>query len=181
MPAKPRFQHFEPRHHGKGPNGRRLCVWCGTEVPPGKRRWCSDDCVHAMQTEHWPGVWKAEVLKRDHRICRLCGFDDRLVDRVLNNLKWDYFENHYHDHDHMEAHTMVKRHLESLGFKIGQSLVEADHTVPIVEGGSNTPDNGRTLCQLCHRAETARLARRRKHTRRAKKASGFWFMREDGP
>lgn len=38
---------------------------------------------------------------------------------------------------------------------------EADHIVPVVEGGDSSLDNIRTLCIPCHRAETAALHARR--------------------
>ena len=38
---------------------------------------------------------------------------------------------------------------------------EADHIVPLVEGGLHTPDNIRTLCIPCHKAETKKLTARR--------------------
>ena len=34
---------------------------------------------------------------------------------------------------------------------------EADHTIPLVEGGANDMGNVRTLCVPCHRAATAAL------------------------
>jgi 5-methylcytosine-specific restriction protein A len=37
---------------------------------------------------------------------------------------------------------------------------EADHTVPIVEGGALTIENLRTLCVPCHRSETRKLRAR---------------------
>lgn len=47
---------------------------------------------------------------------------------------------------------------------------EADHIVPVVEGGGLCGlENYRTLCLACHRAETAALAARRALARRAKK------------
>jgi 5-methylcytosine-specific restriction protein A len=37
---------------------------------------------------------------------------------------------------------------------------EADHIVPVVEGGDSGLDNVRTLCLPCHREETAALRER---------------------
>lgn len=51
---------------------------------------------------------------------------------------------------------------------------EADHVVPVVEGGGLCGlDNYRTLCLPCHRQETAKLARRRAEARRAAKTQGL--------
>jgi 5-methylcytosine-specific restriction endonuclease McrA len=49
-------------------------------------------------------------------------------------------------------------------------LWEADHVVPVVEGGGLAPPEGyRILCVPCHRAETAALAGRRAEARRPPK------------
>lgn len=37
---------------------------------------------------------------------------------------------------------------------------EADHIVPLAEGGRHHLDNIRTLCRACHKAETAALRQR---------------------
>jgi 5-methylcytosine-specific restriction endonuclease McrA len=47
---------------------------------------------------------------------------------------------------------------------------EADHIVPVIEGGGLAPPEGyRILCIPCHRAETAALAARRAAARRPKR------------
>lgn len=49
---------------------------------------------------------------------------------------------------------------------------EADHIVPVVEGGGECDlSNLRTLCLRCHRAETAKLAKRRAERRKQEKAA----------
>jgi 5-methylcytosine-specific restriction endonuclease McrA len=60
--------------------------------------------------------------------------------------------------------------LQRLGLKQylrPRSLWEADHIMPVVEGGGGCGlDNIRTLCVPCHRRETAALAARRAAARR---------------
>lgn len=47
---------------------------------------------------------------------------------------------------------------------------EADHIVPVIEGGGGVgPEGYRTLCLPCHRRETAKLAQRLAHRRRTAK------------
>jgi 5-methylcytosine-specific restriction endonuclease McrA len=63
---------------------------------------------------------------------------------------------------------------EEVARRFGKSVMaadghtwEADHIIPVVEGGGQCGlDNYRTLCLACHRAETAALARRRAEARR---------------
>ena len=49
---------------------------------------------------------------------------------------------------------------------------DADHTVPLAEGGHHGLDNLRTLCRACHAGETGRLAGRLAAGRRVKRRSG---------
>jgi hypothetical protein len=157
-----RFQSFEPRFNGKGPNGRRLCVWCGNEVPKNRRNWCSQECVTAMQIEHWPAEWRRNVLYRDGWICQVCGFNGRIVEAILHHLRWDHELDHYGNEQHMAAWRWYRQHLAELGFTPGLDYMQADHIVPIIEGGNNKLENGRTLCIPCHKSATAELARKRK-------------------
>lgn len=46
------------------------------------------------------------------------------------------------------------------GWSSRYSQWEADHVVPLAEGGGMGLDNLRTLCVPCHKRETAALARR---------------------
>lgn len=47
-----------------------------------------------------------------------------------------------------------------------RTLWEADHIVPLAEGGAPGPENARTMCLRCHKAETAALAGRLAAARR---------------
>lgn len=179
VPSKPkRFERFVPRFNGRGPEGRRLCVWCGTEVPKGRIKWCSKACIDQMMIRHWPAVWTREVIRRDKGLCQICGFDSQLLGRVRRHLydecdqmgAWD--KDRYAESDRIRGiEQFVDRHLWSLGFKREQDLIEADHIIPIVEGGANTLANGRTLCVPCHKEQTRLLAERRRWARRARPAS----------
>lgn len=107
----------------KGPNGRALCRYCGTEVSGRRQTFCSDACVHEWKIRTNPGFARDQVFRRDHGKCAICGAVDH---------RW-----------------------------------EADHIVPVVEGGGECGlENLRTLCQPCHRRETAKLAARRAAKRR---------------
>ena len=49
-----------------------------------------------------------------------------------------------------------------------RALWEADHVVPLVEGGPHTLANMRTLCVPCHKRATAELAARRAAVRKVR-------------
>lgn len=79
-----------------------------------------------------------------------------------------------HD-EHMWAEHWAKEQAE---LRFGKSVMsasghcwEADHIVPVVEGGGQCGlENYRTLCLACHREQTAALAARRAAARREAKA-----------
>ena len=129
----------EPGQLPKGPNGRALCRYCGTEVTPPRRTFCSGErarwyrgkemraghgCVHEHCIRSDPGYARDCVKARDGGKCAICGTVD---------IYW-----------------------------------EMDHIIPVVEGGGDCGlENLRTLCVPCHRRETAALAKRRAEARRA--------------
>jgi hypothetical protein len=58
-----------------GPNGEKLCRWCETPVPKGRRTFCGNDCVHEAMLRSDPGYLRAQTKKRDKGICSACGTD----------------------------------------------------------------------------------------------------------
>lgn len=128
----------------KGPNGRSLCRWCNLEVPSRRFTFCSDWCVHEWKLRSDPGYLRDRVFERDRGVCAGCGADTvaefvrlrrmRGSRRLLALAEWG-------------LRSMTRR-----------SLWDADHIVPVVEGGGECDlDNIRTLCLKCHRKATAAL------------------------
>jgi hypothetical protein len=132
----------------KGPGGRPLCHWCGQEVGPRKRRWCGEDCLSIW----WgPRVWVAHHLPPE---CARCGLDTvAMEERRMNLIR-------------RGAGLQVRRALRELGFDPDRSLWDADHILPLAEGGRDSPDNIQRLCQPCHREKTTEQAGRK--SRRAR-------------
>jgi 5-methylcytosine-specific restriction endonuclease McrA len=66
--------HGVPRQiPGRGPNGRRFCRWCHSEVPKGRRSYCNDDCMqHAVFNYS-----RLVAVRRDKYACTACGRDGR--------------------------------------------------------------------------------------------------------
>lgn len=96
-----------------------------------------------------PGYARQKVWERDEGVCALCGLDTVALEAEWRSLP--YLERE----DFLFERIGVRRSAH-------YSLWEADHIVPVVEGGGGTGlENLRTLCLRCHRAETAKLARRR--------------------
>lgn len=138
----------------RGPNGRGLCRWCKVEVSGRRRTFCSDACVHEWRLRSSSSYLRECVLKRDRGICAVCRLDTVKLRRRVMRLPFA---------DRMrELRALQERGLIARKRK---SWWEADHILPVVEGGDSALDNIRTLCIPCHRAATAELrARRRSHS-----------------
>jgi len=137
----------DPSSLPKGPNGRNLCRWCSLEVPKGRFTFCSAWCVEEWKLRTDPGYVREKVLERDRGICQACGTD---TIAALHHLK------------RMRGAARARVWAE-WGLRPGArcSLWDADHIVPVAEGGGECDlSNLRTLCIRCHRKVTAELRER---------------------
>jgi 5-methylcytosine-specific restriction endonuclease McrA len=113
-----------------------------------RRTFCSDFCVHQWRLRSDPGYLRDKVFLRDKGVCALCGVDTVAAYKALKRSRGDA---------RVEALTMWG--LRSVGAR--RSLWDADHVLPVAEGGGECDlENLRTLCLLCHREATADLRRR---------------------
>lgn len=130
-----------------GPAGRPLCRWCSLEVPKGRRTFCSEWCVHQWRLRSDPGYLRDCVFKRDQGRCAACGLDTVAAWKHMMRQRGDRRALAFRD----------------WGLPRGRrSLWDADHIVPVSEGGGECDlDNLRTLCLRCHRKATAELRQRR--------------------
>jgi len=129
----------------KGPNGRCLCRWCNLEVPAGRSTFCSEWCVEEWKLRSDPGHLRQRVFERDRGICSACGLDCVAHWRHIKRLRG-------------RARGTALAEWRLRGRK---SLWDADHVLPVIEGGGECNlSNMRTLCLKCHRARTAELRAR---------------------
>lgn len=127
----------------KGPNGRALCRRCGVEVPVGRQTFCSGRCT----TFRHDGSVRAEGSGCVHEHC----IRSRPV--YARRCVWA------RDRGLCATCGKVCRN--------AGSEWQADHIVPVVEGGGSCGLEGlRTLCTACHREATKALAGRRAQARR---------------
>lgn len=131
----------------RGPNGRGLCRWCALEVPRGRYTFCSEYCVHEWKLRTQPGYLREQVFRRDQGVCALCRVDTVAALRALRRSRGAH-------RGQLLEHWKAGRRLRS-------SLWDADHIVPVAEGGGECDlENLRTLCLRCHRVVTAALRER---------------------
>ncbi|HUS06550.1 MAG TPA: HNH endonuclease signature motif containing protein [Bryobacteraceae bacterium] len=131
----------------KGDNGRALCRWCSLEVPKGRLTFCSEWCVHEWKLRSDSGYLREKVLARDRGRCAQCGLDCVSEWHRIKRMPW-------------RRRTLA---LAEWGLKPKQrsSLWDADHILPVAEGGGECDlANLRTLCLRCHRSATLDLRRR---------------------
>jgi len=131
----------------KGKNGRALCRWCAIEVPPGRRTFCSADCVHEWKLRTDPGYLRERVFERDQGVCAAC------------NLSTEQLRKDFRKLDYKARRQFLREWKLQENWR--RSLWDADHIVPVAEGGGECDlANMRTLCLKCHRAVTAELRKR---------------------
>jgi 5-methylcytosine-specific restriction protein A len=103
--------------------------------------------VHAWKLRTDPAYLRERVFERDEGVCAQCGVDTVALRRDMR--KFDY--------------AARRRFLKQWRLREGsrKSLWDADHVVPVAEGGGQCDlSNMRTLCLLCHREATAALRKR---------------------
>jgi 5-methylcytosine-specific restriction endonuclease McrA len=132
----------------KGAEGRNLCRWCSLEVPPGRRTFCSDFCVNEWRLRTDPSYLREKTFERDRGVCALCGVDTVAEYRHIRRCRG---AGRVRQLQHWGLRSLNRR-----------TLWDADHIIPVVEGGGACDlANIRTLCLLCHRKVTAELRARR--------------------
>jgi len=135
------------------------------------------------------------MKKRDKGICAICGKDCEALKKELRKalagvpapLKDDYsLSGSWYESTPEERQAIYQKYRESqVEYKKATNQIEKefrslhgipswrkrfwdiDHIVPVVEGGGDSgPENLRTLCLTCHKAETAKLSALRAERRR---------------
>jgi 5-methylcytosine-specific restriction protein A len=181
------------KNRGKGPGGLNFCYCgCGREVIRPSRTTFEAKCYLEWAKRNDPHTIRRNVYDRDKGICALCGVDSEFQERQRNDIikvwYWlarreaegllrlgellDYsgkVSNVWGD-CHLWATKRIDEDTERLGWDLGRHTWEADHIVPVAEGGGGCDLSGyRTLCLACHKAETAKLAARLAERRRLAK------------
>ena len=107
----------------------------------------------------WPAKARKAVEARDKGVCAECGLDTGAISREarrLYRLDFAHGGRLWARVSHQIADALRP------GFRdLLRHLWEADHIVPVAEGGGGCGlENLRTLCLACHKEATAALRRR---------------------
>jgi 5-methylcytosine-specific restriction enzyme A len=138
-------------------DGHYHCRWCNQPLTGNKQYYCSPECKERYYVSRNFDV-RRFVARRDNEICAVCGLDCAALVDALNALAAS----------HSWYGGVFKDFKRGIGIPRTEHVWEADHIVPVVEGGGECDlSNFRTLCVWCHRKETAALAARRAERRRA--------------
>lgn len=165
---------------------------------PPRRTSHSEQCVTNYHQRNDPGTIRGILAKRDHGICALCLTDTSkhaaMVRQTMALWRWLaqregerlLLAGELRDYDGQLAVAwgsaswwagrQVDEQLKERGWEIGSHLWEADHIIPVAEGGGGCgPEGYRTLCLPCHKRETAKLAARLATKRRTLKQPEIVF------
>ena len=90
---------------------------------------------------------RSRVFDRDRGTCAACGLDVGALAVQLRRIG-------------LRKPKLIAA-MELLGFDLSRSLWEADHVVPLADGGRDVLVNMATMCQPCHFEKTKREQRAR--------------------
>lgn len=109
------------------------CAACCGPLPKRRRAYCSDECASALQGRiYFNSNWiRRAVVNRRGAACAICG------EKLSSPVKPSGPDYPLYD------------------------LIDIDHIVPLVEGGTDHADNLQVLCKPCHKTKSAADARRR--------------------
>ena len=171
-----RWMHYSDLPWANADSG--TCRVCGCERKEGERwqTWCRGPCLDWYKFRSNASTVRWVIGKRDKGICALCGFDTAALQAELRRLSIWHPKQTAGEHRAMTRLRRLVWELAGYEGRIQAHVWEADHIVPVVEGGGMCgPEGFRTLCLPCHHQETAALAARRAARRRGNSNPGPLF------
>jgi hypothetical protein len=148
---------------------------CGEKLVGRERSWRKGHEVDPVQlfkiAKGDSDAIRSALADRDHGVCALCGLNTQEAAEAAG--RWFDLADPAEQAAAVAEQAILRGRFMALGFPSPVwysarrcNWWEADHTVPLVEGGTNTLENLRTLCVRCHSRETKALAARRAQARR---------------
>ena len=176
--ASAKLPRFDYARAGHVRGSLEACRLCDAAIPPPRRTFCSDECVHFHLLRTSGSHVRKALAIRDGRICALCGVDAGAAYAISRRVLREALAAGSHSlQSALEASVAggpfrgyaclsVNRRGRS---KVREgSFWQADHVHPVADGGGCCGLlNLRTLCTPCHSGVTALAAGRRAVHRRA--------------
>lgn len=157
----------------RSPEGLPLCRWCKGLVAAPRETFCSDKCVHEWRLRTDSTYVRGCLYDRDQGVCSVCQLD--------TNALYHAFRDACHvalgrpkvwilnfRRPPPELVPIIER-LRLLDFDPHRrSFWDADHTLPVGEGGGECGLDGfRSLCIACHKKSSGTYASLRAQRKRA--------------
>ncbi len=131
MNHKDKRFNFRPTAVRYYDNGKGFCRLCGEPAGKGRTRSCSEECYSGLYIRINANYARYKVYERDKGICAIC-------------------KTNADDHKRESSYSWQAKH-----------TWEADHIIPVKEGGGGCGLEGlRTLCIKCHGKESGLLRKR---------------------
>lgn len=144
------------------PPGR--CRVCDELRPNRRRSFCSDECRDGYYLVTASDFLRFKVFARDRGVCASCGIDcDALEVRlwgVSTMMKLPRRQQlRAALYTSFDLRKLTTSELMKFGFRLSPATVvtlwQADHVVPLIDGGGWGVDNVQTVCTACHFEKTA--------------------------
>jgi 5-methylcytosine-specific restriction endonuclease McrA len=137
---------------------------CGNLVAPGRKVYATPQCHGRWRHKvHNHREVRTALFERDGGVCSMCGCNTM-------QMRSEHIERLHARFPGQIPVLMDELHPEirPSGFpSLRHSWWQADHEIPVIEGGTSDSNNYRSLCTPCHKEETRSLQCRRAENRRA--------------
>ena len=129
-----------------------FCKWCGEKFTG--RVWCSKECRREGYVRM--GYVAGYIFERDRGICVRCRIDTVWLKKKVREI-----QSIWRKYQHI-SYSEFWASYGSWGTDLYKRYWEADHIIPVCEGGGCCGlENYQTLCLRCHKEDSARLSKRR--------------------
>jgi len=141
MPIEKRYKEVPLPFDGQ----KGVCCYCGKPLPPKKRRWCGNACVHEYLLSsgffYRDVCIKQNIERYGHIECEFCGAAPPINSDRQQQL------------DKYRAENPGKPDAYYIAYEIDDWV--ADHKIPLALGGKHERDNLWLLCPECNKRKTA--------------------------
>ncbi len=160
-----RYTKYVPPFDERNKAGERICIMCGKALTGRQERWCGDnECSRLVWIRSGDqGAMRRYLEGKEKGICQECGMDCGLLKCVVDWVVRNESEKETSG-SCFDGMTLKGLRDINVPIKITSASTyvtwEADHIIPLAEGGTHHEDNIQTLCIRCHKKDTAELHRR---------------------